>query len=199
MFISATRKGVAILTLLCATALAMADDAKMIPYFSSKRTPSLKIRNAVLEGIRTEFPKAVKVFEFHDEGNSFVLLKLSENSYTCTSFDPHSNSVAEFQFDEKNLRMIPTKSERKVSGNFKYQEIDPANGTLMTITHNWTIFVRELDLKDTNEVLFYYQCGANKEHGLIAKKITIAVDWKAGRVEGVKVVALTGKDNGLEP
>lgn len=184
---------------LCATAFALAQDAKMIPYFTSKRTPPLKIRNAVLEGIVAECPKAVKLFEFHDESYSFVLLKLSENSYATKMFYGNENSLTQFLFDAENLRPFYKKDERQVSGKFKYQEVDPEHATIMTITHNWTIFARDLDLKDTKKVFFCYQFAASKEAGSAGKKVTIAVDWKAGRVEGVKVVPLTGKENGLEP
>lgn len=175
----------------------LAEDARPFFYFRKDAPSSFDTRDGVLAGIKTEFPKAVKVFEFYDEGGNFILLKLSDHSYATQSFS--GMHVAEFVYDAKDSQVIPVKAERKVTGRFTYQSVNlKNNGEPTTITWNWTLFEKELDLKDAKKLLFRYQFSRDEKNGLPAKKLTIAVDWEAGRAEGVKIEPITRNENEQE-
>lgn len=175
-----------------------AEDVSPTFYFRENPPSSFDTREGVLEGIKAEFPKAVKIFEFHDEGGNFILLKLTAHSYATMSFS--GMAVAEFVSDAKDSRAIPVKSERRVTGRFQYQTVNQKNdGGPTTIGYTWTLFARELDLKDAKKLLFCYQFGEDKKNSAPAKKFTVAVDWEAERAEGVKIALITGDEKGLEP
>lgn len=200
MFNSAICRNARIFIFLGGGALALAEDAKMIRYFSSEGIPSAEIRNNVLKGIMAEYPKAVKLFEIHDSSNTIILLKLSDHSYATKIFGSRSFGYGLMVFDADGSRLLPTKAVGRAEGSFQYLPSDPKDGV---VTHAWTLDEKTLELKDAPKLLFRFtfdsKFGAGSGAGATGKKMTLAVDWQAGRVEGIKEVPLPGKEKGLEP
>lgn len=178
-----------------ATPCAWAGEPELIPSFASGGETSPRIRQLKLDGVMAKWPGAVKLFEFHDEFRTLVLLKLSERSYA--TLDWGQSSRAEFVFKAEDLRLIPRNTLGVIKGSFDYSGFTN-DGQPFIGTNEWEINNEELDLGDANRLLFSFHFVGVKG-GPPQKRVTIAVDWKAGRVEGVKTAPVTGKETRLEP
>jgi hypothetical protein len=176
------------------TPWAWAEEPKLIPFASGgKSTPVT--RQMTLDGVMAKWPGAVKLFEFHDEFRTLVLLKLTDSSYASLLWGEASR--ADFVFKAEDLRLIPRNKAGVIQGDFEHSGFS-SDGQPFVGKYHWEIDNEELDLGDANHLLFSFQFVGVKG-GPPKKKVTIAVDWKAGRVEGVKTAPVTGKETSLEP
>ena len=175
---------------LLAYGLSLAEEAALVPYFSENGDTKPMIRKQELASIIAKRPNAVKIFEFHDEDRSLILLKLSGSSYGQLIWGGtgHQWSV----YDAENLHPIPEKIVGIIEGQFAYISDDENTKA----RHTWGIHEQELDLKNSTKLLFSFLFPIPNSRE--KKKITVAVDWKSGRTEGVRVVSvnLTGKNPG---
>lgn len=188
----ARRLACLLVILFAATLLAWAEESKLIPYFA-KSTP--ETRQRTLDGVMAQWPGALKLFEFHDEYRTLVLLKLTDSSYASLLWGEQSR--AEFVFKAEDLRLIPTNTAGVIQGSFEHSGFTN-DGKPYIGTYTWEINNEQLELGDANHLLFSFHF-LGKKDGPPRKRVTIAVDWKAGRVEGVKTAPVTGKETRLEP
>ena len=133
-----------------------------------------------LEGIMLKFPKVVKLLEFYDEKRSLILLKLSDNSFGLLA--EGSVDRAHGVANAENGAWIGTKELKPLTGDFKYEVFDPKFNQMVPTTYTWAIRERQFEAKPSRQLVFvneFADC-----------RVSISVDWEAGRVDAVKVLPL---------
>lgn len=169
-----------------ATHCALAEESNLVSVFRATTGFEKNLERSFASLLLT-VPNAVKLFEYRDEWRTLYLVKLSEHSYgMMEETGATGGGLTRRVVNAETGAQCLLEKKRVITGKFSYEFIDPSSGIRMPTTYVWSLDEWGLDGNQKGSLIFTYEFSDTK--GKPQNSVSIAVDWEAGRVEGLKVV-----------
>ncbi len=158
-----------------------AEEAKARPQPAGAAGPKAWVEETdrTLAQLLLKRPDTIKIIEYRDESRVFILLKLSANSFGFIS-KGNVGKIYRVETAEDGSRILFKQQTSVITGKVVHHIFPRGFPDGVPATSVWAVSEDEFESKPQEKMVFVQEFSD--------KTVSLVVDWKAGRVETIKVM-----------